>query len=78
MTPFGEVLASEDAGNLEIGVLRSDGTAQAVMRLMGHDGSEITGPALSPDGSRLYFSSQRGTTGRSENGVTFELMLPRV
>jgi len=25
-----------------------------------HPGSEITGPAFSPDGSRLYFSSQRG------------------
>jgi uncharacterized protein len=78
VTPFGDVLASEDGGNLEIGVVRSDGTSQVVMRLMGHDASEITGPALSPDGSRLYFSSQRGTTGRSENGMTFELMLPRV
>ena len=26
-------------------------------------GSEITGPAFSPDGTRLYFSSQRGTDG---------------
>jgi uncharacterized protein len=78
VTPFGEVLASEDGGNLEIGVVRSDGTSQVVMRLMGHGGSEITGPALSPDGSRLYFSSQRGTTSQSEDGVTFELMLPRI
>jgi uncharacterized protein len=77
VTAFGEVLASEDGGNLEIGVVRSDGTSQVVMRLTGHDGSEITGPALSPDGSRLYFSSQRGTTGKSENGVTFEIMLPK-
>jgi hypothetical protein len=32
------------------------------MRLAGgeHDGSEITGPSFSPDGTRLYFSSQRG------------------
>ena len=28
-------------------------------------GTEITGPALSPDGSRLYFSSQRNPGGRS-------------
>lgn len=77
VTAFGEVLASEDGGNLEIGVVRSDGTSQVVMRLTGHDGSEITGPALSPDGSRLYFSSQRGTTGMSENGVTFEITLPK-
>jgi len=47
-----------------------------VMRLVGHDDSEITGPAVSPDGTRLYFSSQRGTAGKSEEGITFEVMLP--
>jgi len=76
ITSFGEMLVAEDAGNLEIGVLRDNGTSQAVMRLVGHDDSEITGPAVSPDGTRLYFSSQRGTTGRSEDGVTFEILLP--
>jgi secreted PhoX family phosphatase len=57
-------------------VLRDDGTSQAVMRLVGHDDSEITGPAVSPDGTRLYFSSQRGTAGKSEEGITFEVLLP--
>lgn len=76
ITSFGEMLVAEDAGNLEIGVLRDNGTSQAVMRLVGHDDSEITGPAVSPDGTRLYFSSQRGTAGRSEEGVTFEILLP--
>ena len=33
------------------------------LRMTGQSGSEITGPAFSPDGTRLYFSSQRGTTG---------------
>ena len=37
---------------------------------------EITGPAFSPDGSRLYFSSQRGKTGRNEDGITFEITGP--
>ena len=76
--PVGKALyLTEDAGNLEIGVIRSDVTSQAVMRLMDHDSSEVTGPALSPDGSRLYFSSQRCTTGKSEGGVTFEVLLPK-
>ncbi len=36
--------------------------------------SEITGLAFNPDGTRLYFSSQRGTDG--ENGMTFEINGP--
>lgn len=76
ITSFGEMLVAEDGGNLEIGVLRDNGTSQAVMRLVGHDNSEITGPAVSPDGTRLYFSSQRGTSGKSEEGITFEVLLP--
>lgn len=76
ITSLGEMLVVEDAGNLEIGVLRDDGTSQAVMRLVGHDDSEITEPAVSPDGTRLYFSSQRGTAGKSKEEITFEVLLP--
>jgi len=72
----GDILVAEDSGNLEISVLRPDGTSQPVMRLTGQDGSEITGPALSPDGSRLYFSSQRGIGGGNEDGITYEILLP--
>jgi secreted PhoX family phosphatase len=38
--------------------------------------SELTGPAFSPDGSRLYFSSQRGATGTNEGGITYEVRGP--
>ncbi|MBF5052415.1 hypothetical protein ISO4_01017 [Alcanivorax venustensis ISO4] len=42
-------------------------------------GSELTGPAFTPDGSRLYFSSQRGPSGLlglSSLGRTYELTVP--
>ncbi|MDQ0035097.1 secreted PhoX family phosphatase [Variovorax boronicumulans] len=74
ISALGDILVAEDAGNLEIGVLRMEsGTSQPLVRLVGHDDSEVVGPALSPDGKRLYFSSQRGTGGA---GITFEITLP--
>ena len=42
-------------------------------QLVGHSGSEVTGMAFTPDGSRLLASSQRGTDG---NGLTFEVTGP--
>jgi secreted PhoX family phosphatase len=71
-TPCGDVLVAEDPGNLEIVAITPDGVALPIVRLVGVPGTEITGPALSPDGSRLYFSSQRNP------GVTFEVSGPFV
>ena len=71
----GELLVAEDGGNMQI-VILSDKIIKPLLQLVGHDHSEITGPAFSPDGLRLYFSSQRGKTGRNENGVTFEITAP--
>lgn len=68
-----DIFVAEDGGNLEIVMITPDGVVAPVVRLVGHDASEITGPAFSPDGSRLYFSSQRGTNGL---GVTFEVRGP--
>lgn len=45
------------------------------LRVLNQGGSEIAGPAFSPDGSRLYFSSQRGPTGTGA-GVTYEVQGP--
>ena len=69
----GELLVGEDGGDLQIVIISKDGKVKPLLQLIGHDYSEITGPAFSPDGSRLYFSSQRGITGRSESGITFEI-----
>jgi secreted PhoX family phosphatase len=54
-------------------VIDALGKLYPVVQLVGHDQSEVTGVAFSPDRKRLYFSSQRGNTGRSENGVTYEV-----
>lgn len=69
----GDIFVAEDGGNLEVVMITPDGVVAPVVRLVGHDGSEICGPAFSPDGSRLYFSSQRGTDIR---GVTYEVTGP--
>ena len=71
-TPCGDVLVAEDPGNYEIVALTPGGLALPIVRLVGVPGTEITGPALSPDGTRLYFSSQRSP------GRTFEVSGPFV
>jgi hypothetical protein len=69
----GDIYVAEDGGDLQVVVLDNQGGLYPIVQLEGHDRSEITGIAFSPDGKRLYFSSQRGVTGRSENGVTYEI-----
>ncbi|PTN11297.1 alkaline phosphatase PhoX [Nitrosomonas aestuarii] len=71
----GELLVAEDGGDMQIVVLNQN-SVLPLLQVVNHDRSEITGPAFSPDGSRLYFSSQRGTSGKSEGGITFEITGP--
>ncbi|RAY14152.1 translocation protein TolB [Actinomadura craniellae] len=74
----GDLYVAEDGGNMEINLITPDGTVAPFSRLNGHDESEITGPAFSPDGTRLYFSSQRGASGfvAGTDGVTYEVTGP--
>ena len=72
----GDVLVAEDGGDNQICTIAPDRGPVPVVHLVGHDGSEITGPAFDPSGTRLYFSSQRGETGQSEDGVTYEVTGP--
>jgi uncharacterized protein len=87
----GDCFVAEDAGNLELVLLTSpfDGAPRvsaAFMRFSlvgGSNGSEVSGPAFSPDGTRLYVSSQRGGSTTTVprpwgggSGVTYEITGP--
>lgn len=76
----GDIFVAEDPDDLQI-VLLADANGNRVAapfaQLVGHQGSEVTGPAFNPDGTRLYFSSQRGTGGgNNDPGMTFEISGP--
>jgi len=66
----GDRYVAEDGGTMDIIRLGPDGIIEQVCQVTGVEGSEITGPAFSPDGSRLYFSSQR------DPGRTYEVSGP--
>ncbi len=74
----GELLVAEDGGDMQIVAITPQGATVPVCQIVGHNSSEIAGPAFSPDFTRLYFSSQRGTTGNSADGMTFEIAGPFV
>ncbi|MEU3604787.1 alkaline phosphatase PhoX [Streptomyces sp. NPDC035033] len=72
----GDLFVAEDGGNMEICLITPDDTVAPFLRINGQSSSEICGPAFSPDGKRLYFSSQRGTSGSSSGGITYEVTGP--
>lgn len=69
----GDLYVTEDGGNMEICVITPDDTISPFLRINGQSSSEITGPAFTPAGDRLYFPSQRGTSGSSlgTGGITY-------
>jgi len=73
VSPSGELLIAEDGGNMQIIALDHNYEPHVLVDVHGQDRSEITGPAFSPDGKRLYFSSQRGETGKHKDGITYEI-----
>jgi hypothetical protein len=66
----GDVYVAEDSGQLRIVALTAGGDVKPVVQLTGVTGTELAGPALAPDGLRLYFSSQRNP------GRTYEVTGP--
>jgi secreted PhoX family phosphatase len=72
------LLVAEDGGDMQVVAIGPDDTAIALVQATGHTSSEITGPTFSPDGQRLYFSSQRGPTTPLglALGITYEVTGP--
>jgi Tol biopolymer transport system component len=68
----GDLVIAEDGGNLELVLITRRGEVSPLVRLTGNEGSELAGPAFSPSGRHLYFSSQRGDA----KGVTYEVTGP--
>jgi secreted PhoX family phosphatase len=74
VTPTGDVLIAEDqTEEQELVLITRAGAVVPMLRMTGHEGSELAGPAFSPDGRFLYFSSQRGGGGP---GITFAVTGP--
>ena len=75
-----DLYVAEDGGNMEVVVLTADGDAVPFARIVeegnpdGGIASEVTGLAFSPDGTRLYFNSQRG--GPESKGISYEVTGP--
>jgi hypothetical protein len=81
--PSRDVFVAEDGGNLELCVItapdeRKRRAVAPFVRVDGHLGSELAGPAFNPAGDRLYFSSQRGglEKDRVGPGITYEVRGP--
>jgi secreted PhoX family phosphatase len=79
ISALGDVLVAEDGDDMNICILalEEDGTRTVapILQVVGHVSSEIAGPAFSPDGTRLYFSSQRGPAPAGP-GITYEVTGP--
>ena len=71
----GDLYVCEDGGDMQLVIVRPDGDVWPFLQVTGQAGSELTGPAFDPSGTRLYFSSQRGPTGTG-SGVTYEVRGP--
>jgi secreted PhoX family phosphatase len=67
------VYVAEDGGNMElvaVDIEQGGQNAFVFCQVTGVTGSEITGPAFTPDGTRMYFNSQRNP------GTTYEVTGP--
>jgi len=77
----GEIFVCEDDDNLECVLLSpaqgGGRIAAPFLQFVGHQGSEVAGAAFSPEGKRLYLSSQRGIGRKYDSpGMTFEISGP--
>jgi sugar lactone lactonase YvrE len=72
----GDILVAEDGSEMRLVVVGPDVQPFELVNVLGQRGSEICGPAFSPDGERLYFSSQNGVAGDHTDGRIYEMRGP--
>jgi len=72
----GNLFVCEDGGNMEVVLITPDGHADPFLRFVGHDGSEVTGAAFDPTGTRLVVNSQRAPTPPTFDGRTYMISGP--
>ncbi len=72
----GDILVAEDGGDMEIVAFVPTGEIVSLVQVVGHEQSEVAGPAFDPSGTRLYFSSQRGAGSPPTGGITYEVTGP--
>ena len=82
MTLDGEMVVVEDGGDMRAMVLLPDRRTIPLLRLPGDpEVTEVTGPAFSPDGRRIYVANQRAGLNGSPaafgtGGVVYEITMP--
>lgn len=74
----GDLFVAEDGATQDLAVISTRRATGALviagmLQFVGHHGSEVAGPAMSPDRSTLMVSSQRGVGGR---GITYAITGP--
>jgi hypothetical protein len=83
----GDVIVAEDSDDMQLQAITPDGQLIPLLQLPTHVVNsfrgEITGPVFDPSGTRLYFSSQRGTQADFNDagkviGITYEVTGPFV
>ncbi|GAA4431591.1 DUF839 domain-containing protein [Actinokineospora soli] len=72
----GDLYVAEDGGNMEICIITPADVIAPFLRVTNQSSSELCGVAFNPAGTRMYFSSQRGTSGSSSGGITYEVSGP--
>lgn len=75
ITPGGDVIVAEDGGSMQLVALTEGGHVVPILKLVGQDMSELTGPAFDPHFQRLYVSSQSGFSDNGP-GFTYEITGP--
>ena len=74
----GDVYVAEDGGDMELVMLTPEGEVTPFLKMTApEDQSEVTGPAFSPDGTRLLVASYGGLEPNANaNGRLFEISGP--